>query len=51
MRLRVRQVERLGLGAMVPTRPSPDPQSPEVHRLAIEALGGIELEHPVGAQT
>ena len=35
---------------MVPTRPCADAQRRLVHGLALQALGGVELEHAVGAQ-
>ena len=35
---------------MVPTRPRPTRQRRPVHRARLQALGGIELEHVVGAQ-
>jgi hypothetical protein len=49
VRLGVRQVERLGGRGDGADQAFADPQLGGMHRLAVEALGGIELEHPAGA--
>ncbi len=51
MRLRVGQVERPRAdAAMVPTRPCPSFSCGKVDGFRVQALGGVELEHAVGAQ-
>ena len=50
VRLRVGQVERPGFGGDGADQALADAELGMVHRLALQALGGVELEHAVGAQ-
>lgn len=48
--LRVRQVERAGAGRDGADEALPQTQLRVVHRAGVEALGGVEFQHGVGAQ-